>query len=431
MVTDDAVTRAANPVASPANPVDPAANTVTVLGGPTALIRLAGWTLLTDPTFDAAGTEYQDGPVRLRKTADPALEPAQLPALDAVLVSHTQHRDNLDTTGRALASGASQVFTTVAGATDLGGAAVGLEPWQTRTLSMPGRTTLNITAVPARHGPAGSEGLTGPVTGFLLHTDEGSAPTVYVSGDTVDLDAMSALADRHRVDVALLHLGAAGFEELGDVRLSLTGDRAVEARRLLGDPLVVAVHAEGWAHYTEDRDHARQAFDTAGVPLLWPVPGRPVTLPDPHTADTSPSAAGALARSFYAAVDARPFDPERVRAHLAEDFRDHNRPTGFGDDVGDRDVLVMLLTALAAAFPDGRHTVERLTPVGTDEALLYWRFTGTHTGTAFLGAPAAGARVDFVGTDLFTAGDGVFTAQRHVEDLLTLTSQLSPDHTAS
>jgi len=31
-----------------------AANTATVLGGPTALIHLAGWTLLTDPTFDAA-----------------------------------------------------------------------------------------------------------------------------------------------------------------------------------------------------------------------------------------------------------------------------------------------------------------------------------------------------------------------------------------
>ncbi|MEU0676929.1 ester cyclase [Streptomyces sp. NPDC006172] len=409
-MTDDAVTRAAN--------------TVTVLGGPTALIRLAGWTLLTDPTFDAAGTEYQDGPVRLRKTTDPALKPAQLPALDAVLVSHTQHRDNLDTAGRSVASAAPEVFTTLAGASDLGGAAVGLEPWQTRTLSMPGRTPLNITAVPARHGPAGSEALTGPVTGFLLHTDDGSAPTVYVSGDTLDLDAMSALAQRYRIDVALLHLGAAGFDELGDVRLSLTAAQAVEAHRRLGDPLVVAVHAEGWAHYTEDRGQVQQAFHAADASLIWPTPGRPVTL-------SAPNAAAVLARSFYAAVDARPFDPERVRAFLAEDFRDHNRPAGFGEDASDREVLVMLLTALAQAFPDGRHTIERLTPVGADEALLYWRFTGTHTGAAFLGAAAAGAEVDFVGTDLFTAGSGAFTAQRHVEDLLTLTGQLRPDNAGS
>ncbi|PWG15284.1 hypothetical protein DF268_00250 [Streptomyces sp. V2] len=269
MVTDVAVT--------------PAAHTVTVLGGPTALIHLAGWTLLTDPTFDAAGTEYRDGPVLVRKTTDPALKPAQLPALDAVLASHTGHVDNLDTAGRTLASDASNVFTTVAGATDLGGAAVGLEPWQTRTLWKPGRTPLNITAVPARHGPIGTEAITGPVTGFLLHTDDASTPSVYVSGDTVDLDAMSALAGRYRVDVALLHLGAAGFEELGDIRLSLTADQAVEARRLLGDPLVVAIHAEGWAHYTEDRGHVQQTFDAAGVPLHWPTPGEPVTLPAPHT----------------------------------------------------------------------------------------------------------------------------------------------------
>ncbi|BEL04318.1 hypothetical protein Q0Z83_025090 [Actinoplanes sichuanensis] len=393
-----------------------AENTVTVLGGPTVLIHLAGWTLLTDPTFDAAGTEYQDGPVRLRKTTDPALKPAQLPTLDALLVSHTQHVDNLDTAGRDVATGAAPVFTTVAGAADLGAGAVGLQPWQTTTLSAPGRTTLHITAVPAAHGPAGTEAVTGPVTGFLLHTDNSADPTVYISGDTVDLDAMSTLATRHRIDVALLHLGAAGFPELGDLRLSLTADQAVEAAHRLGDPLVVAVHAEGWAHYTEDRSHVEHAFDTAGRPQRWPTPGQAITLPDPGAA--------ALARSFYAAVDARPFDPERVGAHLAPNFHDHNRPAGFGDDASDRDVLILLLTGLAAAFPDGRHTLERVTPVGADEALLYWRFTGTHTGATFFGADPTGARVDFVGTDLFRADDGRFTEQHHIEDLLALSAQL-------
>ncbi|WP_234441885.1 hypothetical protein, partial [Streptomyces sp. WM6386] len=50
----------------------------------------------------------------------------------------------------------------------------------------------------------------------------------------------------------------------------------------------------------------------AGDPLHQPTVGRPITLPDPRFDDTSPSAAGALARSFHAAVDARPCDPERV-----------------------------------------------------------------------------------------------------------------------
>jgi hypothetical protein len=39
--------------------------------------------------------------------------------------------------------------------------------------------------------------------------------------------------------------------------------------------------------------------------------------------------------------------------------------------------------------------------------------------------------VDFAGTDLFAARSGAFTAQRHVEDLLTLTGQPRPDHTGS
>jgi hypothetical protein len=58
---------------------------------------------------------------------------------------------------------------------------------------------------------------------------------------------------------------------------------------------------------------------------------------------------------------------------------------------------------------------------------MYRRFTGT----AFLGAVTAGARVDFAGTGLFSAGSGAFTAQRHVEDLLTLPRQLRPDQTGS
>jgi hypothetical protein len=39
--------------------------------------------------------------------------------------------------------------------------------------------------------------------------------------------------------------------------------------------------------------------------------------------------------------------------------------------------------------------------------------------------------VAFVGTDLFTAGNRAFTAQRHAEDLRNLPSQLRPDRTGS
>jgi len=142
-----------------------------------------------------------------------------------------------------------------------------------------------------------------------------------------------------------------------------------------------------------------------------------------HSPETSGSERAGLARAFYAAVDARPFDPEAVRRLLAPGFTDRNRPPGF-EGLSDRDTIVALLTGLAAAFPDGRHRLERVEPVSRDEVLLYWRFTGTHTGGPIFGLPANGAAVDFIGTDLFRARRQHFVEQRHVEDLATLTRQL-------
>ncbi|GAA5701266.1 hypothetical protein Save01_02069 [Streptomyces avermitilis] len=70
------------------------------VGGPTAVVELGGVRLLTDPTFDAPG-EYPVGSRKLVKTAGPALPPTDLAPVDAVLLSHDQHPDNLDGAGRA------------------------------------------------------------------------------------------------------------------------------------------------------------------------------------------------------------------------------------------------------------------------------------------------------------------------------------------
>ncbi len=84
----------------------------TYIGGPTALLELGGLRLLTDPTFDPAGEEYPTGVYTLRKTAGPALGPESLGRLDAVLLSHDHHFDNLDHAGRTLFERAGGVLTT-------------------------------------------------------------------------------------------------------------------------------------------------------------------------------------------------------------------------------------------------------------------------------------------------------------------------------
>lgn len=73
---------------------------ITLIGGPTALIEIDGFRLLTDPTFDAPGP-YQLPHVTLEKTVGPALKADAIGPVDAVLLSHDQHSDNLDNSGRA------------------------------------------------------------------------------------------------------------------------------------------------------------------------------------------------------------------------------------------------------------------------------------------------------------------------------------------
>src|SRR5689334_4720747 len=111
--------------------------TATYIGGPTALIEIDGLRFLTDPTFDPAGTSYELPIYTLRKTRGPALSPEAIGEVDAVLLSHDHHFDNLDRAGRAMLSRAGRVIAPPAGAERLGGNAVGLEPWASITLRTP------------------------------------------------------------------------------------------------------------------------------------------------------------------------------------------------------------------------------------------------------------------------------------------------------
>ena len=92
---------------------------ITLIGGPTALIELDGFRLLTDPTFDAPGA-YQLPHVKLEKLIGPALTADEIGEIDAVLLSHDQHSDNLDRSGKDFLAKAERVLTTEAGAKRLG-----------------------------------------------------------------------------------------------------------------------------------------------------------------------------------------------------------------------------------------------------------------------------------------------------------------------
>ncbi|GGV65954.1 hypothetical protein GCM10010277_73420 [Streptomyces longisporoflavus] len=242
---------------------------VRVFGGPTALFEYGGLRFLTDPTFDGPG-DHQAPAVVLTKTAAADGSPADLGRVDVVLLSHDEHADNLDTSGRALLADVPLTLTTPGGGERLGQSATGLADWQAVELERrdggPGPVT--VTGVPAIHGPGPREEvepICGEVVGFVL-TGEG-LPTVYVSGDNASLDAVKEIAERFApVDTALLFAGAPRFPDVFDGELIvLDSARAARAATILGAGRVVPVHYDSWAHFTEGRDELAAAFAAAGL----------------------------------------------------------------------------------------------------------------------------------------------------------------------
>ena len=230
---------------------------MTLVGGPTAVLEYAGLRWLTDPALSPPG-EYAGG---LVKTTGPAVDPEALPPIDVVLLSHEHHSDNLDPAGREFLPRAGRVITTVQGAERLGSGAIGLEPWSSVAVERAGvGSPVTVTALPAQHGPDGTDHITGPVIGFLLQAD--GEDRVYVSGDNASLDVVRAIAERvGGVDVAVLFAGAVQLLHRFDgAYLTLSSDRAAEATKLLGVRAALPVHFEGWTHFTQGARELRAAF---------------------------------------------------------------------------------------------------------------------------------------------------------------------------
>ncbi|EST35384.1 MBL fold metallo-hydrolase [Streptomyces roseochromogenus] len=245
---------------------------VRVFGGPTALFEYGGLRFLTDPTFDGPGDYRRPGRPVLTKTAPSTTTPADLGRIDVVLLSHDEHADNLDTSGRALLADIPLTLTTPSGGERLGAhlgeKAKGLADWESIELDRPDGGTITVTGVPAIHGPGPREEVepfTGQVVGFVLTGED--LPTVYVSGDNASLDAVRETAVRFApIDTAILFAGAPRFPVLFDNQLIvLDSAQAAEAAEILAARRVVPVHYDSWAHFTEGRHDLVAAFTAAGL----------------------------------------------------------------------------------------------------------------------------------------------------------------------
>lgn len=229
---------------------DPGAADVTFVGNATVLLRLGGFTVLTDPNFLHAGERAKlGGGLRSRRLKDPAMEIGDLPHVDLVVLSH-HHGDHFDdvaarelrrdlpivTTGHAAGKLARQGFT----------ATVALETWEACTVSR-GAERLRVTALPGRHGPARLAALLPDVMGSLLEVPPaGDSPgyRLYVTGDTLIHDDLREIPNRHpEIDCALVHLG--GTKVLG-ILLTMDGAQGVELLRIVRPAHAMPIHVDDY-----------------------------------------------------------------------------------------------------------------------------------------------------------------------------------------
>lgn len=234
-----------------------------VLGGPTVVFEVGGLRFLTDPTFDPP-TDYG----ALRKRLGPALSAADVEPVDVVLLSHAAHADNLDVAGREVARRAPLVLTTPSAAPTIGPNTRGLRVWE----SCPVAPDVEVTAVPAQHGPA--DGATDEdgfvnceVSGFVVRAQD---RTTYVSGDNASLRLVRQIHDRiGRMDHAVLFAGRASVPAKFESRpLSLSAERASAAADILEAGHVVVAHQTGWDHFTQGPAETRAAFEEAGLSAI-------------------------------------------------------------------------------------------------------------------------------------------------------------------
>jgi L-ascorbate metabolism protein UlaG (beta-lactamase superfamily) len=256
---------------------------ITHIGGPTTLIEVDGWRILTDPTFDPPGKKYNFGwGTSSRKVVGPAIAASEIAPIDAVLLTHDHHADNLDDAGRALLPSAGVVVTTLAGAKRLGGGARGLAAWQETRLEMPGRPTIEITATPCRHGPPASHAIVGDVIGFALAWEGQEHGVLWISGDTVLYDGVRQVAERLQVGVGLLHLGGVRFPVTGPIRYTMTAHDGVALCAEVRPHTAIPVHYEGWSHFQEAKavidDEIAKAPDDVRSRFRWIPIGAPVEL---------------------------------------------------------------------------------------------------------------------------------------------------------
>jgi L-ascorbate metabolism protein UlaG (beta-lactamase superfamily) len=222
---------------------------LTFIGTATTVLRLGPFTWLTDPNFLHRGQRAHLGyGLWSRRLTNPALEIAQLPRLDGVVLSHL-HGDHFDRVARRALDPHLPVLTTRHAHRRLRRwgfrEASGMAYWERQELFRePYR--LSITSVPARHGPMLVHRLLPPTMGSVFElTHPGSEPLrIYQTGDTLCRPRLREIVECiGPIDVMVTHLGGT---RVAGVLVTMDGQQGANLVDSVQPRLVVPVHYDDY-----------------------------------------------------------------------------------------------------------------------------------------------------------------------------------------
>jgi L-ascorbate metabolism protein UlaG (beta-lactamase superfamily) len=244
--------------------------TLQFIGNATVLIRFQGFTILTDPNFVHKGERVRLGiGASAQRLTNPAVELAQLPPVDLVILSH-MHEDHFDKLVQEKLSKDIPIATTRQAAERLKRLGftrtAALAPWDSLDVRK-GEARLRVTSVPGRHGKAGTNVLMPKVMGSVLDFgDKPGAPDyrIYISGDTLVYNDINTIPQRFPgIDLALLHLG--GTRVLGMFKVSMDGNDGVQMLQIIQPDKAIPIHYDDYDVFKSPLADFARAVKEAGL----------------------------------------------------------------------------------------------------------------------------------------------------------------------
>jgi L-ascorbate metabolism protein UlaG (beta-lactamase superfamily) len=216
------------------------------IGNATVLIRYAGFTILTDPTFIHKHEQVSIGyGMHSTRLTDPAMEIGDLPPLDLIILSHF-HGDHFDQVAERELDKSLPIVTTAEAVKELTQRGFShthpLETWSTLSVEK-GDIRLNITSMPGRHGPPLADMVLPEVMGSMLEFQSRSNAVLYrmyITGDTLIIEDLKDIPRRYPdIDLALLHLG--GTRVLG-IMVTMDAKEGVEMMHIVNPQHAIPIH---------------------------------------------------------------------------------------------------------------------------------------------------------------------------------------------